>query len=130
MLKRMSDLIFITLISTLLFACGGGGGGGAPVVDDGGGNNPPGAVNTAPVANAGENQIMRFGSGSISLDGSVSNDADGDTFTFLWEFLVVPTGSSSRNFILCGITGISISLFCSIPCLVINRYYYWKLLRC
>ena len=36
MLKPVSQLIFITLLSTLLFACGGGGGGGAaPAADDG-----------------------------------------------------------------------------------------------
>ncbi len=42
MLKRISHLIFITLLSTLLFACGGGGG------DEGGnGTAPPGELTLA-----------------------------------------------------------------------------------
>ena len=47
MLKQMCHLIFITLLSTLLFACVGGRG-GAPVADDGG----DAVDNVAPVISA------------------------------------------------------------------------------
>ncbi len=51
MLKRTGHLIFITLLSTLLFACGGGGGGGAPAVNDSsGGSSAPATAATPALA--------------------------------------------------------------------------------
>jgi hypothetical protein len=49
--------------------------------------------NSAPVANAGTNQNTITGS-VVTLDGSLSADADADNITYLWE-LTLPTGSSS-----------------------------------
>ncbi|MFT6270919.1 MAG: hypothetical protein ACJAVV_003758 [Alphaproteobacteria bacterium] len=48
--------------------------------------------NSAPVANAGTNQNTITGS-VVTLDGSLSADADADNITYLWE-LTLPTGSS------------------------------------
>ena len=45
-------------------------------------------TNTAPVANAGTNQTVNANQ-VVTLDGSASNDADGDTLSYLWT---APTG--------------------------------------
>ncbi len=49
-------------------------------------------VNTAPHAEAGMDQSVNTGD-AVSLDGSVSSDADGDTLTFHWTFASKPAGS-------------------------------------
>ncbi len=67
-----------------LAACGGGGGGG-----DGGG----GTTNTAPVASAGSDQSVQTGS-VVTLDGSASRDANGDTISYAWS-LQRPAGSAA-----------------------------------
>jgi len=51
MLKRMSELIFVSILSALLFACGGGGGGGTPATDNGAGSGDA-VDNVAPVISA------------------------------------------------------------------------------
>ncbi len=45
--------------------------------------SPTGPTNTAPVANAGANASVDE-LGSVTLDGSASTDADGDSLTYLW----------------------------------------------
>ena len=51
--------------------------------------------NTAPVADAGQNQSSLVGE-IVQLDGSQSSDADsGDQLTFLWSFGTRPEGSSA-----------------------------------
>ena len=50
--------------------------------------------NSAPVANAGENQEPQVGD-TVILDGSASFDIDGDTLTYRWSFLLVPPGSTA-----------------------------------
>ena len=50
-------------------------------------------ANVAPVANAGDNQSVVTGS-LVSLSGTASTDANGDTLTYKWV-LSVPTGSSA-----------------------------------
>ncbi|MGB5602499.1 MAG: PKD domain-containing protein, partial [Gammaproteobacteria bacterium] len=50
--------------------------------------------NTAPVADAGVEQASFVG-GSVILDGSSSNDADGDALTFSWSLTAVPEGSTT-----------------------------------
>jgi hypothetical protein len=50
--------------------------------------------NTPPVANAGDDQTVSPGA-LVHLDGSRSNDADGDALTFAWTFQSKPTGSAA-----------------------------------
>ena len=70
------------------------------IVNDGTTNSAPDTVminttNSAPVANAGPDQLnMRVGS-SVTLDGSLSNDADGHTLTYSWSLTAKPAGSAA-----------------------------------
>ena len=71
------------------------------VVNDGTVDSPPDTVsistdaaNTAPVANAGPDQTVTAGD-TVTLDGSGSSDADGDTLTLLWSLTSVPAGSAA-----------------------------------
>lgn len=50
--------------------------------------------NSTPVANAGQDQSTSVGS-TVQLDGSGSNDVDGDPMTFQWSFVSRPPGSIS-----------------------------------
>jgi hypothetical protein len=50
--------------------------------------------NTAPVANAGPDQTVQLGA-TVTLNGSRSNDVDGNPLTYQWTFVTVPTGSSA-----------------------------------
>ncbi len=51
-------------------------------------------VNSAPVADAGEDQGVPLYS-SVFLDGSASYDPDGDIVTYDWSFVSVPEGSAA-----------------------------------
>jgi hypothetical protein len=74
----------------LVAACGGGGGGaGGEVVVP-----PPVVVNAAPVAQAGAAQSVTLGT-AVTLDGSASTDADGDTLTYGWTLTTRPAGSTA-----------------------------------
>jgi hypothetical protein len=54
---------------------------------------PP--ANTAPVADAGQNQSLLVGE-IVKLDGSKSSDADAsDSLTFVWSFVTRPEGSAA-----------------------------------
>lgn len=75
-------------LGLLLSACGGGGGGGSDTA-----STTP-VANTAPVANAGTAQTVVAGA-TITLDGSASSDANGDTLTYQWSLISVPTGSTA-----------------------------------
>ncbi len=52
-------------------------------------------ANVAPVANAGPNQSVIAGSTVITLDGSLSTDANGDSIQFAWTLTGKPQGSSA-----------------------------------
>lgn len=52
------------------------------------------AANVAPVANAGTAQSVVVGS-AVTLDGSASSDANGDTLTYSWSITTRPAGSSA-----------------------------------
>ena len=56
--------------------------------------------NSAPVADAGENQTA-FVDDEVVLDGSGSSDADGDALTFSWSFTSVPAGRAAARWIDC-----------------------------
>ena len=49
-------------------------------------------TNTAPLANAGTEQYDVLGS-SITLDGTASDDADGNQLMYVWRLASIPTGS-------------------------------------
>jgi hypothetical protein len=51
-------------------------------------------ANTAPVGNAGPNQTVPVGT-TVTLNGSGSTDADGNSLTYQWSFASVPTGSAA-----------------------------------
>lgn len=52
------------------------------------------ALNSAPVANAGQDQTPYVGN-TVTLDGSGSYDVDGNLLTFKWVFTSVPTESTA-----------------------------------
>src|SRR4030095_15594985 len=52
----------------------------------GGSCQPPQAQNHAPQADAGNNQTVAKNA-AVTLDGTGSNDQDGDTLTFQWQQL-------------------------------------------
>ncbi len=69
------------------------------IVNDGQLNSAPATVqisdlNSPPVANAGPDQNVNVGA-IVQLNGSGSTDVDGDTLTYRWWFLSVPTGSTA-----------------------------------
>jgi len=51
-------------------------------------------VNDTPVANAGNDQTA-FSGDTVSLDGSLSSDLDGDPLSFKWAFSSMPSGSNA-----------------------------------
>ena len=55
-----------------------------------------GAVNTAPVSDAGADQTVTLGD-TVSVDGSGSSDPDGDPLTYFWGFNSVPSGSAIKG---------------------------------
>jgi len=52
------------------------------------------SANIAPVANAGVAQSVVTGS-TVTLNGTASNDANGDSLTYAWSFVSKPAGSSA-----------------------------------
>jgi len=73
----------------------------ALIVNDGTVNSASSSVtitsstsNIAPVANSGSAQNVVVGA-TVTLNGSASNDANGDSLTYLWSFISKPAGSSA-----------------------------------
>ena len=71
------------------------------VVNDGLGDSAPDTVtiatgpgNSAPVADAGGNQIVTAGD-AVTLDGGDSGDADGDALSYQWSLTARPAGSAA-----------------------------------
>ncbi|MFH0728120.1 MAG: PKD domain-containing protein, partial [Pseudomonadota bacterium] len=67
--------------------------------------------NTPPVANAGPDQTKYTGQ-LVTLNGSASSDADGDSLTFSWSFVSKPVGSGAA---LNGVNTFSPSFVIDIP---------------
>ena len=72
------------------------------VVNDGDLDSTPDTVvvtattgNSAPVANAGPDQNVATGA-VVTLDGTASTDADGDTLTYAWSLAGKPSGSAAN----------------------------------
>ena len=51
--------------------------------------------NVAPVANAGPDQAGKLPGAPITLNGSLSSDANGDSLTYSWTFVSKPAGSTA-----------------------------------
>ena len=51
-------------------------------------------INVAPVADAGDDQSVSMGD-AVTLEGSGSTDADGNSLTYAWAFTTKPSGSSA-----------------------------------
>lgn len=69
------------------------------IVSDGKARSAPSFVtistsNSAPVANAGVNQLASTGA-TVQLDGSGSTDVDGDALSYTWSLIAVPSGSTA-----------------------------------
>lgn len=70
------------------------------IVNDGTVNSAPDTVvintaNSAPVANAGADQLNARVGTSVMLDGSSSSDADGHTLAYAWSLSAKPAGSAA-----------------------------------
>ena len=70
------------------------------MVNDGTSNSPPDSVtvstvNSAPTANAGDDQSKAVGE-IVTLNGSASNDSDGDEIGYLWQFKDKPAESAAE----------------------------------
>ena len=70
------------------------------IVNDGTVNSAPDSViistvNVAPVANAGPDQGGKALGSLVTLNGSLSSDANGDPLTYLWSLTAKPAGSAA-----------------------------------
>jgi hypothetical protein len=86
-IKLITGVFLLLLFSAFLINCSGGGGGG-------GSSSESVVVNTSPVANAGLAQNSEVGN-VVTLNGSSSSDADGDSLTYNWAFTTKPAGSTT-----------------------------------
>lgn len=70
------------------------------IVNDGAANSAPDTVmvtttNTAPIANAGPDQLAVAVGSTVTLNGTQSSDADNHPLTFHWSLLSKPSGSAA-----------------------------------
>ena len=76
----------------LLSACGGGGGSSGPPAPQPA--QPPPPANSAPTAHAGVGQVALLDA-EVTLYGGLSQDPDGDSLSYRWQFTSKPGGSQS-----------------------------------
>lgn len=81
--------IVLLLLTNLQTACSSTGGQNKPDP-----NESIDVKNTKPVANAGLNQAVIVNN-AVTIDGTESSDADGDTLSYTWSFISIPEGSTS-----------------------------------
>ncbi len=86
-LDACKNLILLIAFPLAIVGCGGGGDSSEPVV------TPP-QINTAPVANAGNDQHVDKNS-LVTIDASASSDADNDTLSYQWSFIKKPNASGA-----------------------------------
>ena len=80
-----SGIVLAWLVTTLLLsACGGGGGGGGATS----------SANISPTANAGTDQNVTIGT-LVTLNGSASSDANGDSLSYSWTLTSKPASSTA-----------------------------------
>ena len=84
-----SETVTVGAHSTYSLSCSGSGGSAQASVSV---SATP--VNVAPVANAGSDQSVLVGA-TVTLDGSGSTDANGDSLSYQWTLTSVPPGSSA-----------------------------------
>ena len=92
-LNLLKSLILAMLL-TLVSACGGGSESSTTDNTTTDGDTTPSTTNSAPVANAGNDQVGDVND-IVTLNGSGSNDADNDTLTYRWSFVSQPDSSSA-----------------------------------
>jgi hypothetical protein len=90
-LMKINHLVFIPFLIVSTIFLSGCGGDSAESSDS---NTNQNIANSAPVADAGENQNTQTGI-QVNLNGSASTDADGDDLTYLWQFTAQPDGSKA-----------------------------------
>ncbi len=83
---HLQQIIFYTLVLFLLLGCGGSSEQDPP---------PNETANAKPIAKAGEQQNISTGI-VVTLNGSTSSDANGDTLSYQWAFTSMPTNSSAE----------------------------------
>jgi hypothetical protein len=89
MMKDLCNSILVLIICILsanLISCNGGSSSDAETV--------PITVNSLPIANAGADRTVTTGI-MVTMDGTSSSDADvGDTLSYRWSFVSLPSGST------------------------------------
>lgn len=86
LILRKRPIAALCALFTLVSACGGGGG------EEG---SPPDTQNIPPVANAGPDQSVTAGA-VVTLNGSASMDANGESLHSQWSLTSVPAGSTAQ----------------------------------
>ncbi|WP_233267421.1 YHYH protein [Paraglaciecola sp. L3A3] len=83
---HFSNRVFLSLLLTgSLLACSSSDNNDSEEVDNG-------VTNTAPIANAGNDQYV-FIDSTVLLNGELSSDADGDEISYVWNIASLPSGS-------------------------------------
>jgi hypothetical protein len=87
---KRNFLFWVSALALLLAGCGGGGSDkcilGSALCDS------PSAANAAPVARTAPPQNVVLGQ-TVTLDGTASSDANGDTLSYTWSWVSKPDGS-------------------------------------
>jgi hypothetical protein len=86
-IHRMITPILI-ISASFLYGCGG------DTADSSVSDANMGNTNSAPTAEAGDNQNVETGN-QVNLNGSESSDPDGDALTYLWQLTSIPDGSTA-----------------------------------